>query len=421
MKRKYIYVLLLALSVLLLSSCVDQTSDTTNDSGIAPSDSESTFTSQKTEDSGKSEDSKPGEDSTTLEPPQNKPDPEPTWQVTRTFGEYKIVANTEDTGWIRGRCYKGNKWEGFTLKDGYIPDSGVLTYSCIGYIEETFETKIEKFGFWDMLEKEDISSLGTYENDVKYVHFNGAFGKRFASINGALYSENRDTLYFVPKGLTGEYVVREGTAKIDPSTFKNTKLTKVLIPSTVADYKTATDGINGLTVQIYSSPLTNIDESYGEGDIRVVGERNGTNVTGYIELSGKKSSFTLSGDHLYGDVELTLISYIENAFGLRIRSLTFDSDDCVPSVLPMALELHVENYYIKSSSKYTSVDGVLYSADKKTLVLFPAGRTGEYTALSEVQSIAACAFDHSSLSKLILPKSMEGKNLEIIGVDVVYK
>ena len=124
---------------------------------------------------------------------------------------------------------------------------------------------------------------------------------------------------------------------------------------------------------------------------------------------------------MYGDVELTLVSYIENAFGLRIRSLTFDSDDCVPSVLPMALELHVENYYIKSSSKYTSVDGVLYSADKKTLVLFPAGRTGEYTALSEVQSIAACAFDHSSLSKLILPKSMEGKSLEIIGVDVVYK
>lgn len=53
-----------------------------------------------------------------------------------------------------------------------------------------------------------------------------------------------------------------------------------------------------------------------------------------------------------------------------------------------------------------SADGVLYSADGKSLVCFPAGRTGEFTVPDGVEVIGTSAFLGSRLTKLTIPKGV---------------
>lgn len=57
-------------------------------------------------------------------------------------------------------------------------------------------------------------------------------------------------------------------------------------------------------------------------------------------------------------------------------------------------------------SRYKTVDGILYSADMKTLILCPAGKTGEVTIPNGVMRIRKQAFYGSKISKVIFPDSL---------------
>lgn len=57
-------------------------------------------------------------------------------------------------------------------------------------------------------------------------------------------------------------------------------------------------------------------------------------------------------------------------------------------------------------SRYKTVDGVLYSADMKTLILCPAGKTGEVTIPDGVERIRKQAFFGSKISKVVFPDSL---------------
>ena len=57
-------------------------------------------------------------------------------------------------------------------------------------------------------------------------------------------------------------------------------------------------------------------------------------------------------------------------------------------------------------SPYKTVDGILYSADMKTLILCPAGKTGEVTIPDGVERIRKQAFFGSKISKVVFPDSL---------------
>ena len=57
-------------------------------------------------------------------------------------------------------------------------------------------------------------------------------------------------------------------------------------------------------------------------------------------------------------------------------------------------------------SRYKTVDGILYSADMKTLILCPAGKTGEITIPDGVERIRKQAFFGSKISKVVFPDSL---------------
>ena len=55
---------------------------------------------------------------------------------------------------------------------------------------------------------------------------------------------------------------------------------------------------------------------------------------------------------------------------------------------------------------YCSINGVIFSKDKKTLVAFPSGKKGSYTVPNGVESIAFSAFIWANIETVILPNSL---------------
>lgn len=56
--------------------------------------------------------------------------------------------------------------------------------------------------------------------------------------------------------------------------------------------------------------------------------------------------------------------------------------------------------------RYKTVDGILYSADMKTLIIYPTGKTGTVVIPDGVTRIRKSAFSRSKISKVIFPDSM---------------
>lgn len=60
----------------------------------------------------------------------------------------------------------------------------------------------------------------------------------------------------------------------------------------------------------------------------------------------------------------------------------------------------------EGNNKYVSVDGVLYSADMKSICAYPTGRTGTYSVEDNVTNIGAMCFAGAKITGVILPDSL---------------
>ena len=60
----------------------------------------------------------------------------------------------------------------------------------------------------------------------------------------------------------------------------------------------------------------------------------------------------------------------------------------------------------EENAAYTAVDGVIFTADLKTLVAFPAGRDGAYTVPDGTEAIGAAAFADCRIEEIYIPDSV---------------
>ncbi len=100
----------------------------------------------------------------------------------------------------------------------------------------------------------------------------------------------------------------------------------------------------------------------------------------------------------------------------KIGDYAFDSNALTEFNVPAGIEdlgalslYYVENLTVSPESPYfTAVDGVLFSKDKKKLVLYPLGRTDEkYTVPDGTQVIGKSAFDSSEVIEVTFPDSLK--------------
>lgn len=101
---------------------------------------------------------------------------------------------------------------------------------------------------------------------------------------------------------------------------------------------------------------------------------------------------------------VTVITDINDADKLETINLSSEVVKLFPARVNSCKSL--KNINAEKGGEFMSIDGVLYSADGKTLVCCPPGRTGEFTVPPEVETIGESAFYYSSLTAVILPDGL---------------
>lgn len=103
------------------------------------------------------------------------------------------------------------------------------------------------------------------------------------------------------------------------------------------------------------------------------------------------------------------VTYIgERAFsGNRLTSVTIPA-----SVIEIGEGAFDKNPFLaaftvaESNPAYTSLDGVLFTRDKQTLVAYPAGKGTSYTIPNGVTAIGRQAFEDCGLTSIVIPDSV---------------
>ncbi|MBQ1213080.1 MAG: leucine-rich repeat protein [Clostridia bacterium] len=134
--------------------------------------------------------------------------------------------------------------------------------------------------------------------------------------------------------------------------------------------------------------------------------------------------FDIVDNHLFCPTANTSqIREIESFTERRIHSVTFTDNSCTIEGDINGYN-NAESYYVqKNNTLYRSVDGVIFTADLKTLVLFPALRSGHYDVPDGVEYISDGAFGKSRLESISLPSSLKsvGKALKNShALEVIY-
>ena len=111
---------------------------------------------------------------------------------------------------------------------------------------------------------------------------------------------------------------------------------------------------------------------------------------------GSENSITIP-ENAFSGVEELYISY------LNVDEITIPASVQYVSIV----NSNLNNIYVeKDNAYYTSVDGVLYSKDKKSLIKFPDARTGEFEVPNFVEIIESNSFDESQLTSVKISDSV---------------
>lgn len=210
---------------------------------------------------------------------------------------------------------------------------------------------------------------------------------------GAVYSRDGKCLLKVPQDLV-EYKVKDGTEVIADAAFSGCKIEKIFFPPSLKNIRPyAFSEVFSLKNLVLPEGMEMIDSlAFADffslesitipNSVRTIGEyafKNCEHLKSIRLPEGIKRIERRTFDCCY---ELKYVYIPEN--------LDFIAEDCFVNCY------NLERIEVAPSNReFCSVDGVLYSKDKKTLIVFPGTNGGEKTAViaEGTEAIGAHAFD----------------------------
>lgn len=227
-----------------------------------------------------------------------------------------------------------------------------------------------------------LEAVNIYDADSLFARYSSSDGVLFDS--GAADNQHAPRVLFVPSAKTGTYTIPYGVDIITRMSFANSKISKVVIPSSVTSIETEAfaDCINLAAV---------VFENLGANGTLTIGDRAFKNCEALtsITLPARLKEISLQKyDAQLGEVFTSseLAEFAADAF--------YGCDNLVSISVAES-----------PNAIFTSEDGVLFKDNGRTLVYFPTGKSvSDYQFPSGVTAIGNGAFVNSGLSgTLTLP------------------
>ena len=197
----------------------------------------------------------------------------------------------------------------------------------------------------------------------------GINNPRFWSEDGVLFDNgvnaNKPSILLMPMAKTGSYRIPANITEIPAESFANSNLTEIVIPASVTKIgREAFTNCTKLNSVIFES-------EQGEQALTIAARAfNGCTALQTIKLPARLTDIVLS-------------RYTIGASGVNTDDINSAFVGCT-SLNSITVA--------KGSNTYKAVDGVLYSADGKTLVYCPETKSGAFAIPAGTQTVAAGAF-----------------------------
>lgn len=300
----------------------------------------------------------------------------------------------------------------------------------------------------------------------------------YTAVDGVIFTKGLKTLVAFPRGRSGHYDIPAGTLIIGENAFANCKIESVYLPDSVQKLSEgAFAGCMGLTEISLPRTLTavgttlphsTITPEYPIGGItlRVRGGNVGIpdpsgnlakifpelNEHEIVEYGAGKNTLGMSyvqrnrygfcgyegTDEVYTTYSATYLAeggnvpvplgysgVAEGDFYMTkrpITAFTFPMDAELADILSYNVpldslrrtltDLHIEDV---KHARFVSIDGVVFTPDRRTLVAFPVGRSGHYTVPEGVEHIGERAFFCTSLTSISFPSGIQSIHANAFG------
>jgi PKD repeat protein len=257
-----------------------------------------------------------------------------------------------------------------------------------------------------------------------------ALNSFYSSLGGVIFNKDQTTLILFPCGKTGSYTIPNSVTKIETYAFDDClNLTTVTIPSSVTTI--GDDAFNeclSLTNVIIPNSVTSIGDYafyYCPRVVNVTIPNSATNVGKYAfaQCSGLTSitipnSVTIIKDGVFRECtglssvtipnSVTSIGDAAFAYCSGLTNVTISSSVTSIGYFAFynctglsAITVDALNLF------YSSLEGVVFNKSQTSLIICPAGRTGNYTIPNSVTTIGSSAFYLcSSLASVTIPNSV---------------
>lgn len=312
---------------------------------------------------------------------------------------------------------EGNSWKGVTAVT--LPNT-IVSLSSSAFAGASITT---------LTLPRSLTSIDPYSFNVSFGSLSEIIVEEgnpvFKAEDGILYTVDGEQLVYVPdkkKMADGVFAISDGVKKVWRNSIKsNPNIKKIVIPASVTNIEIAWAPIGHSCYNFTAFEVNVGNQNYSSDGNGVLFDKEQSVLYSY-PFGKKNTSYkvpdTVKEISMYGIYNYYLETLDFNKLEKLVSEAVFGCRSLTTVFIPKTLTdfdggitacYNINKYVVEEGNpNYSSDnDGIVFNADKTSLVLFPPAKEGEYTVPSTVNTIEKNSFFYSNLISLFIPSSVQ--------------